>query len=100
MHAPTIAVARIGFGRRLGKVGTPKKQWLASPLLQSALQTKDRDNRTITAIIEAMRMAEDNLRYDPERGFALLEDVKDTLLKMSGGAALTKPKEMGVVTAN
>ncbi|MBI2950187.1 MAG: hypothetical protein HYY23_21335 [Verrucomicrobia bacterium] len=66
----------------------------ASMLLQTALRTKERNNRMITGIIETMRMAEDSMRYNPERGFTLLEDVKGTLVKMAGNAVTAKPKEL------
>ncbi|MBM3837822.1 MAG: hypothetical protein FJ398_07615 [Verrucomicrobia bacterium] len=72
----------------------------ASMLLQTALRTKERNNRMLSALIETLRMAEDSMRFNPERGFALLEDVKDTLLKSSGGARVSKPKESEAVAAS
>lgn len=55
----------------------------ASTLMQATLRTKDRHARIVGAVIEAIRAAEDNLRANPEKSFALLEEVKNTLLKLA-----------------
>ena len=55
----------------------------ASTLLQSTLQTKDRHAKILGAVIEAIRAAEDNLRGNPEMSLALLDEVRNTLLKLA-----------------
>jgi len=55
----------------------------ASTLLQSTLQTKDRHARILGAVIEAIRTAEDNLRGNPEMSLALLDEVRNTLLRLA-----------------
>ncbi|MBI2947239.1 MAG: hypothetical protein HYY23_06305 [Verrucomicrobia bacterium] len=56
----------------------------ASMLIQAALRTKDKNTKVIEAVIETLHAAEDNMRGNPDRGLALLSEIKKTLSKLAG----------------
>jgi hypothetical protein len=56
----------------------------ASMLIQAALRTKDRNAKIIEAVIETLHAAEDNMRGSPDKGLALLVEVKKALAKLAG----------------
>ena len=56
----------------------------ASQLMQAALRTKDRNTKIVGALLETIRSAEDNMRVHPEKAYALLKQVKATLLRLAG----------------
>ncbi|MBI4659172.1 MAG: hypothetical protein HY735_10045 [Verrucomicrobia bacterium] len=71
----------------------------ASRLIQSSLRTKEKHKKVLGAVIEAIRIAEDSMRFDPDRGLILLEEAKKALLKLARKEVLTKPKEMQTALA-
>lgn len=56
----------------------------SSILMQAALQTKDRNIKIITQIVESLRAAEDTMGGNQREGLALLTTIKRSLLKLMG----------------
>ena len=71
----------------------------SSLLLQTTLRTKEKQKEVVAAIIESIRTAEDNMRLDPERAFALLDGAKGILTKLAGKTISNKLKEPAAIPA-
>ena len=56
----------------------------SSILMQAALQTKDRNVKIISQIIDSLRASEETMVGNQREGLALLATVKKTLLKLMG----------------